>query len=227
MIRWQDRDPAAGDPRRWRGRRIGLLGGSFNPAHEGHRHISLLALQRLRLDGVWWLVAPQNPLKPVAGMAPFAARLAHARRAARHPRVRVSAVEARLGSRYTADTLAALTRRFAGVRFVWLMGADNLGQIDRWHRWREIFRTVPVAVLDRAPYSLRVLNGTAAQRFRGARLPPSAAGLLADRPPPAWVFLPGPRHPASATGLRAAGAGLVCPAGTAEPAMQPERPTKR
>lgn len=220
MTLWRDLDPGRGDPRRWRGLRIGLLGGSFNPAHEGHRHISLLALHRLRLDCVWWLATPQNPLKPTAGMAPLAARLARARAVAAHPRLRVTAIETRLGTRYTADTLTALRQRFPGVRFVWLMGADNLGQVSRWQRWTEIFHTVPVAVLDRAPYSLGVLNGKAALRFRASRVAPSAAGTLADRPPPAWLFLPGPRHPASATRLRAQGAGIPTdPLGTG--AIQP------
>ena len=154
-----------------RHRRIGLLGGSFNPAHRGHLHLSLTALQRLDLDEVWWLVSPQNPLKPVAGMAPFAARLDQARQvAAGHKRIRVTDLENRLGgSHYTADTLKALRRRFPRLRFVWLMGGDNLVQIRHWERWAEIFRTVPIAVFDRPSYSAK-----GARRPRCTALCPTA-----------------------------------------------------
>lgn len=183
-------------------RRVGLLGGSFNPAHDGHRHISVTALRRLGLDEVWWLVSPQNPLKPVQGMAPLAQRLAGARRAARHPRIRVTAIEAALRTRYTADTLEALVARFPNLRFVWLMGADNLIQIRRWQRWESIFRTVPIAVFDRSPYSFRALAGKAARRFAKGRLPERQASVLAEMQPPAWVFLHNRLHPASATVIR-------------------------
>jgi nicotinate-nucleotide adenylyltransferase len=118
-----------------RGFSVGLLGGSFNPAHGGHRRMSIAALSRLKLDAVWWLVSPQNPLKPVAGMAPLAARLASARAAARHPRIRVTAIEAELGTQLTVDTLQALKRLYPQVRFLWLMGADNLLQFHRWAEW--------------------------------------------------------------------------------------------
>jgi nicotinate-nucleotide adenylyltransferase len=183
-------------------RRVGLLGGSFNPAHAGHRHISVSALRRLALDEVWWLVSPQNPLKPVKGMAPLAKRLAGGRKAARHPRIRVTAIEAALGTRYTADTLDALVGRFPYTRFVWLMGADNLVQLPRWHRWRSIFETVPIAVFDRSPYSFRALAGKAARRFAHRRLPERQASVLAESQPPAWVFLHTRLHPASATVIR-------------------------
>ncbi|GAB4189852.1 MAG: nicotinate-nucleotide adenylyltransferase [Thalassobaculales bacterium] len=185
-----------------RGLRIGLLGGSFNPAHDGHRHISLVALKRLRLDQVWWLVSPQNPLKPAAGMAPYLARLLQAEGVARHPRIRVTDLERRLGTSYTADTLAGLSRRFRH-RFVWLMGADNLGQMHRWRRWREIFSRLPVAVLARAPYSQKALAGVAAACHRRWRRPDRAARLLAWAQAPAWVFLHLRLHPASATAIRA------------------------
>lgn len=185
------------------GRRIGLLGGSFNPAHDGHRHISLQALHRLALDEVWWLVSPQNPLKPVAGMAPFAARLAGARAVARHPRIRVTGIEAELGTTYTAETLPHLIRRFPNARFVWLMGADNLIQIAGWRDWTVIFHTVAIAVFDRPNYSLKALSCTAARRFNKARLKESQASALADRPPPAWVFLHTRLNPISATRIRA------------------------
>ncbi len=187
-----------------RGQRIGLLGGSFNPAHGGHRHISLEALKRLQLDEVWWLVSPQNPLKPRDGMASFAERAASARTiAGRHQRLRVTALESALGTRYTRDTLRALAQRFPGVRFVWLMGADNLGQFHRWAGWTEIFYTFPVAVLDRPSYSIWTGAAKAAHRFRQARVPDREAGRLAAKEPPAWVFLRQPRDPRSATAIRA------------------------
>jgi len=183
--------------------RIGLLGGSFNPAHEGHRHISLLALKHLHLDELWWLVSPQNPLKSTNDMAPFAERLASARAMARHPRIRVSDMETRLHTRYTADTLHALRARFPQTRFVWLMGADNLAQIPHWERWTEIFQSVPIAVFDRATYSFRALAGKAAQRFAKQRIESRNAATLADHKAPAWVYFHARRHPASASSIRA------------------------
>jgi len=183
--------------------RIGLLGGSFNPAHEGHLHISRLALQRLDLDYVWWLVSPQNPLKPVQGMAPLGERLMGAHRLARHPRIRVSAIEARLGTRYTVDTLEALRRHFPTTRFVWLMGADNLAQMPRWHRWPRIFHLAAIAVFARGSYGMKALAGSAAKRFRRSRVTPGAARRLTSASLPAWAFLPTPLHPASATEIRA------------------------
>lgn len=183
--------------------RIGLLGGSFNPAHEGHRHISLLALKYLHLDELWWLVSPQNPLKPTNDMAPFAERLASARAMARHPRIRVSDIESRLHTRYTADTLHTLRSRFPHTRFIWIMGADNLAQIPRWERWTEIFNTVPIAVFDRATYSFRALAGKAAQRFARQRIESRNAAGLADQKAPAWVYFHARRHPASASSIRA------------------------
>ena len=188
-------------------RRVGLLGGSFNPAHDGHRHVSLAALRALDLDEVWWLVSPQNPLKPEEGMATLADRFDSALVMARHPRLRVSAIEIHLGTQFTADTLAALRRRFPLTRFVWLIGADNLAQIHRWRRWRQIFTQVPVAVLDRSPYSYEALAGRAARRFAGLRLPARRAAVLAEQSAPAWVFLHQRRHPASATAIRAEGRG--------------------
>ena len=185
--------------------RIGLLGGSFNPAHAGHLHISKLALQRLGLDYVWWLVSPQNPLKPVDGMAPLPDRLRGAAAVAgRHPRRRVSAIEARLGTRYTVDTLAALRRHFPATRFVWLMGADNLAQMPRWRQWSRIFHLVAIAVFDRGSYSMRALAGKAARRFRRFRVSPDGARSLASRSLPAWAFLPTPLDATSATAIRAA-----------------------
>lgn len=181
--------------------RVGLLGGSFNPAHDGHRHISLIALRALRLDQVWWLVSPQNPLKSSTGMAPSQARLSRARQVAAHPRIFVSDVERRLGTRYTCDTITALKQRFANVDFVWLMGADNLIEIPRWRRWTDIFRDVHVAVIDRPTYSYKALAAQAAQRFRAHRV--RSPGSLLERQPPAWCFIRSRGHEASATAIRA------------------------
>jgi nicotinate (nicotinamide) nucleotide adenylyltransferase/ribosome silencing factor RsfS/YbeB/iojap len=180
------------------------LGGSFNPAHGGHLHLSLLALKHLDLDAVWWLVSPQNPLKPLAGMAPFAARLEQASSiAAPYPRILVTDMESRLGSsHYTANTLKALCRRLPRLRFVWLMGADNLVQLRHWQRWSEIFRTVPIAVFDRPSHSHKALSGLAANRFARQRVPVSAARRLAEMTPPAWVFFHTPLDTRSATRIR-------------------------
>ncbi|HXQ51486.1 MAG TPA: nicotinate-nucleotide adenylyltransferase [Stellaceae bacterium] len=183
-------------------RRVGLLGGSFNPAHAGHLHISREALKRLDLDQVWWLVSPQNPLKAKRGMASFARRLAAARAVARHPRIRIVDLEDRLGTRYTVDTLAALERRFPHIGFVWLMGADILVEIRRWKRWPEIFFRTPVAVFARPTYCQRALAGMAAQRFRRHRIAPGAARRLAAMAAPAWTFLWMPLDPSSATAIR-------------------------
>ncbi len=185
--------------------RIGLLGGSFNPAHDGHRHITLAALRHLRLDRVWWMVSPQNPLKPAAGMAPYAERLEAAARLARHPRIEVSDIEARLGTRYTVDTIRALKRRYPSTRFVWLMGADNLIEIPRWHDWSGIFTRVPIAVFNRNSYSFKALAGAAARRYRSRRVGAKAASTLAGRTPPAWVYLPIVAHEAAGTEIRAGG----------------------
>jgi nicotinate-nucleotide adenylyltransferase len=193
-------------PNPWGGRarrRVGLLGGSFNPAHEGHLHISFAALRALDLDEVWWLVSPQNPLKPEEGMASLADRFDSALVVARHPRLRVSEIEVHLGTRYTADTLKVLQRRFPNTQFVWLMGADNLAQIDKWRHWLTILTRVPVAVLDRSPYSYKALVSKAARRFAGSRIPARRATMLADAAPPAWTFIHQRRHPASATAIRA------------------------
>jgi nicotinate-nucleotide adenylyltransferase len=190
-----------GDRRR---RAVGLLGGSFNPAHAGHRHIADLALRRFGLDEIWFLVSPQNPLKAANGMAPLTCRLDSVRQvAAGHPRLRPTALESRLGTRYTADTVALLRRRFPHIRFVWLMGADNLVQISRWARWRRIFQTLPVAILARSPYSYQALGAVAAHRLNRFRLPDRKARLLPGCRPPAWVFLHSRLHPASATEIRA------------------------
>ena len=184
-----------------RGLRVGLLGGSFNPAHDGHLHASEVALKQLGLDYVWWLVSPQNPLKPEQGMAAFGERLAAARRIARHPRIAVTCIEAALGTRFTIDSLRALKRRFPSVRFVWLMGTDNLVQIPRWRDWQAIFRLVPVAVVTRPGTALTARNAKAALRFRGYGVP--ADGRFALHAPPALAILEAKRNFTRATALRA------------------------
>lgn len=184
-------------------RKVGLLGGSFNPAHEGHLYISRQALDRLGLDEVWWMVSPQNPLKSETGMAPLIERMVRAKAATKDDaRIVVTDVETKLNTRYTVDTLVALQAKFPDLAFVWIIGADNLRQMPRWKGWREIFRRVPIAVFPRAPYSLRALNGRAARRFDTARIPTTKASQLAEMPPPAWVFLRVPQHGQSATRIR-------------------------
>jgi nicotinate-nucleotide adenylyltransferase len=186
-------------------RAVGLLGGSFNPAHAGHRHIAELALRHLGLDEVWWLVSPQNPLKGTTDMAPLGARLASASSQARHPKMRATAVESELGTRYTADTLKALSQRFPRTRFVWIMGADNLRQIARWEAWTSIFHLMPIAVFARPAYDSKALAGKAATRFKQARRTLRSAGRLAWRSPPWWVFVHSRLHPASGTSIRRGG----------------------
>ncbi len=193
------RPPAAAD-----GMRIGLLGGSFNPPHAAHRLISETALKRLRLAQVWWLVTPGNPLKDHGGLPPLAERVRLARSIARDPRITVTAFEAALGSAYTAKTLRFLRRRFPRVRFVWLMGADNLASFHRWKDWRAIFELLPVAVADRPGWRYRALSSQTANRFAKHRIPESLAGALPDLPPPAWCYLSGPLSTLSSTALRAA-----------------------
>lgn len=181
------------------------MGGSFNPAHAGHRHVAELAFRALGVAEVWWLVSPQNPLKSAADTAPLRERIESARRVARHPRIRVRDLESRLGTRYTADTLLALRRRCPRIRFVWIMGADNLAGFHRWARWPEIAARVPLAVFARPGVGVGALAAPAARRLAGARLPGAATGALARRTPPAWVFLTVPLRDISSTGLRAAG----------------------
>lgn len=180
-----------------------MLGGSFNPAHAGHLHIARLALQRLRLDQVWLLVSPGNPLKEASGMAPLPGRMASARQIADGRRIMATGIETLLHTRYTFDTLQALRRRFPRVRFVWVMGADNLVQLPKWQRWKGITRTMPFAVMPRPTYNQRALAGQAAQRLRPALHPARAAPTLASRAAPAWTFLPARQNALSATALRA------------------------
>jgi len=184
------------------GARVGLLGGSFNPAHAGHLELSRLAIRKLRLDQVWWLVSPQNPLKSEQGMAPQQRRIAAAEKVADDARINVTGIETELGTRYTADTLAALRETFPKARFVWLMGADNLLQIHKWRDWSRIFHTVPVAVFARPTYSSRAEQSIAAKRFARSRIPSYKAARLADKKPPAWVLFKRPLNPLSATQIR-------------------------
>ena len=183
--------------------RIGLVGGSFNPAHQGHRHISIEALKRLGLDEVWWLVSPQNPLKDKADMAPLAARLESARIAARHPRIRATAIESELGTTYTADTIEALTRNFPQHRFIWIMGADNLLQFSRWKRWRDIAREVPIAVMARGDYIGRARRAPAMAWLRRHVRGEARAKHWCEWELPAIVILSIPLDPTSATAIRA------------------------
>ena len=185
-----------------KGMRIGLLGGSFNPAHEGHRDISLTALARLKLDRVWWMVSPQNPLKSTDGMAGLNDRLETARKIANHPRIHVTDIERVLGTQFTRDTLVHLCTVYPHVYFVWLMGADNMIQLPKWYGWQQIMRTVPVAVIDRPGYGLKAQMGKAAQTFDQARINEEEAAMLPTMKPPAWVMLHAKLNPTSATGLR-------------------------
>ena len=184
------------------GMRIGLLGGTFNPPHVAHRAISLFAIKRLKLDRVWWLVTPGNPLKDHGGLRDLDARADAARKMANDPRIDVSCLESVIGTRYTVDTISYLRRRAAGLRFVWIMGADNLAQFHRWQNWRRIAAEVPIAVIDRPPQSFRALAAPAAQALTRYRLPENQAGRLADQHAPAWVFLTGMKSNLSSTGLR-------------------------
>ena len=185
-----------------RGMKVGLYGGSFNPAHQGHAHVAETARQRLGLDRVIWLVAPQNPLKSSAETQPLDARLAGVRAFARDRGMIVSDVETRLGTRYTLDTVLALKARFPGVRFVWIMGADSLAGFHRWRGWTQIMRALPVAVVSRPWISLKSRSSPAARRFAAARIPFTRAKSLTDHPAPAWVFLFGPLNFQSSTALR-------------------------
>jgi len=184
------------------GMRIGLYGGSFNPAHLGHRHVTLMALRRLELDRVWWLVSPGNPLKSRNALPTVAERCAQAQRIARHPRIAVTGVEAALGVRFTVQTLRFLKRRCPGIHFVWLMGADSLGTFHRWKGFSDIARLMPIAVIDRPGSTMTPLSARAAKRLAEARIPETAASTLALRRPPAWTFLHGPRSSLSSTEIR-------------------------
>jgi nicotinate-nucleotide adenylyltransferase len=187
------------------GQVVGLFGGSFDPPHAGHVHLAHEAMKRLGLDRMWWLVSPGNPLKP-RPPAPLADRIAAARALIADPRITVTGIEADLGTRATADTLAALLRLYPGVRFVWLMGADNLAGFHRWDRWRGLLESVPVAVFARPGQRLPALTSRAARTFAAARLPQAQARRLGRQAPPAWLWVDMPMRRVSSTELRGRGA---------------------
>lgn len=186
------------------GQVVGLLGGSFDPPHQGHAHISREALKRFGLDQLWWLVSPGNPLK-AHGPAPMERRITACRAMVTHPRIHVTDAEAQLGTRYTAQSLRALQAARPGVRFVWLMGADNLAQFDQWQDWRDIMERVPVAVLARPGQRISARMSKAARVYGAARLPAASSHSLGHRGPPAWCFVNVPMLAVSSTRLRAKG----------------------
>jgi nicotinate-nucleotide adenylyltransferase len=182
--------------------RIGVFGGSFNPPHRGHVYASELALRKLKLDFVWWLVSPQNPLKPARGMASFSARMAAAARFVRNRRILVSDLEAQLGTQFTVDTMKLLTRRFPQAHFVWVMGTDNLVQLPRWRDWQKLFALAPIAVVARPGSTASARSSHVARRFAYAYIPASVR--FPELVPPAWTILEGHRDPTNATAMRAA-----------------------
>lgn len=186
------------------GMRIGLFGGSFNPAHEGHRLVALQCLKRLQLDSLWLLVSPGNPLKDHSELAPLATRLEDTRALMSHPRIEVTGFEADHQFRYTHDTLSYLRQTASNVRFVWIMGADSLRDFHHWERWQDVAALVPMAVYARPGANFRATRSRAATALAEFRLPEEAAETLADRDPPAWVYLRGVMSPQSSTAIRAA-----------------------
>ncbi|WP_090210418.1 nicotinate-nucleotide adenylyltransferase [Yoonia litorea] len=186
------------------GQVVGLLGGSFDPPHSGHVHISKAALKRFGLDRLWWLVTPGNPLK-ARGPAPLAERMRAAKAMMQHPRVTVTDIEAHLGTRYTAQTIAALRQRYPAVRFVWVMGADNLSQFHRWQDWRWIMETVPVGVIARPGDRISARLSKAARIYRDDRITGRASHILGHLEAPAWSFINVPMTDQSSTAIRARG----------------------
>lgn len=194
----------AGFPMARPGMVIGLFGGSFDPPHAGHVNLTRHALREFGLDRIWWLVSPGNPLKR-DGPAPVARRVAAARAIMRHPRVTVTDVEVHLGTRFTAQTLARLTALYPGVRFVWLMGSDNLASFHHWDHWKDILRSVPIGVIVRPGSGLRARLSPAAQRFRSARVRETASQTLGQRTAPAWCMIDVPMMAVSSSAIRAQG----------------------
>jgi len=194
--------PRAALPPHAPGMRIGLLGGSFNPPHEAHRAISLLAMKRLQLDRLWWLVTPGNPLKDTRQLPLLEERMAAAEKLSDHPRIDVTGFEAVIGTKYSCDTIAWLLKEAPGTHFVWVMGADNLKDFHHWKNWRDIFLMLPVAVVDRGGLSLKAASGPAAISFARARIPENKAATLPGLPPPAWVYLHGVKSDLSSTRIR-------------------------
>lgn len=185
------------------GMRIGLFGGSFNPPHEAHRAVSLLAMKKLQLDRLWWLVTPGNPLKDKSILPSMDERIALAQAMADHPRIDVTGFEAVIGAKYSYDTIAWLLKESPGTHFVWIMGADNLKDFHHWKHWRDIFMMLPIAVVDRGGLSLKAASGPAAISFARARIPENQASRLPVLPPPAWVYLHGVKSDLSSTRIRA------------------------
>jgi nicotinate-nucleotide adenylyltransferase len=185
------------------GMRIGLFGGTFDPPHQAHVGATLLALKRLKLDRVWWLVTPGNPLKNTSGLAPLPKRIAAAQAITNHPRIDVTGLEAVIKTRYTYDTISWLLARCPRVRFVWIMGADNLRSFHRWQKWRKIIELVPIVVVDRLGPSLYAAASPAGNVLARARIPEHAAASLPNHKPPVWTFLHGLKSPLSSTALRA------------------------
>jgi nicotinate-nucleotide adenylyltransferase len=186
------------------GMRIGLFGGSFNPPHGAHRAVSLLAMKKLRLDRLWWLVTPGNPLKDTRELPSLETRIAQATALADHPRIDVTGFEAVIGTKYSCDTIRWLKTEAPATHFVWIMGADNLKSFHRWKNWRDIFLMLPIAVVDRGGISLQAASGAAAISFAKARIPENRASILPDLPPPAWVYLRGVKSDLSSTAIREA-----------------------
>jgi nicotinate-nucleotide adenylyltransferase len=184
---------------------VGLFGGSFNPPHAGHALVADIALRRLALDQLWWMVTPGNPLKNHGELAPLAERLRLSEAITKNPRIKVTAFEAAHHVRYTADTLALVRKKNPGVDFVWIMGADSLRDFHRWQRWREIMMTFPIAVIDRPGATLSFLSSVVAKTFDYARVDEVAAPRLAHRKAPAWTFIHGPRSLLSSSAIRQAG----------------------
>ena len=189
-------------PQFGKGQRIGLFGGSFNPAHYGHYMVALYAMKRLQLDWVWWLVSPQNPLKDPSQTGEYSKRLAVAKRIAKHPRFVVTDLERQAKSHNTAETLAALSGQLKQANFIWIMGADSFANLHRWHHWTDIAEALPLAFLARPGYSIRALSSRAAIRYASSRIPADRAAMLVNHKTPAWVFLPMPLRPESSTAIR-------------------------
>lgn len=183
-------------------KKIGLLGGSFNPAHEGHLYISEHALKLLELDEIWWLVSPQNPLKSETEMAPLEERTESAQKIAINSNIKVTNLESELNTQYSIDTIKAIKEKNPQDKFVWLIGADNLANFDMWKDWQEIFKSIPIAVFDREPYSRDALESKAATEFKSNKMEENNSGELTETEPPAWVYLKIPTHPASSTNIR-------------------------
>ncbi len=184
------------------GKKIGLLGGSFNPAHAAHLEISLVALEKLKLDGVWWLVSPQNPLKSPEGMASFEERMTSARAMSPEPRIYVTDLEEKMNVRYTVDSVTRITSLLPDTQFVWLMGADNLAEFSQWKDWKKITQTIVFAIFDRPGYSTAAETSEAAAYFQDKEIPSAEAADLCSLKPPAWTFIRDTKNPLSSTDIR-------------------------